>query len=370
MSRIIRMLTAATAVGGLALSGLVMAGAASASTPGTTGPGSWSFDPGNGSNAIQVPTTLAPVTSTSTAYQAQVQQPINADGSSVFNHKSSTIPVQFKVQKQTVTTTKTTTTDGVYPDTLKSDGTVPYNNVVLTPPPGTTVSQISNLTADFTWQAGNNQQGSLRWSIGTPDGNVFVYYGDLSSTFQTGNGGSGENMMTTGEARYEGNGSFVGMPEYDTLADLLNRPAPAGTIGNEPVSFIALVVDSGTGQTVKLSDVQITDNAGTSEYVPGTVPGSTTTSTTTGPLVTDNSAPAWISITKTSGATPAGAIDESTLTSTQGDSGGQYRQVDSKYMYNLPVNDLPDPSATYTVGVSFHSDGSSPVPNTVKFGLK
>ena len=86
--------------------------------------------------------------------------------------------------------------------------------------------------------------------------------------------------------------------------------------------------------------------------------------------VADNSRPAWISITRNSGATPAGSIDESTLTSTRGDSGGQFRQVDSKYMYNSPVNDLQDKSATYTVGVSFNPDGSSPIANTVNFGLK
>lgn len=39
-------------------------------------------------------------------------------------------------------------------------------------------------------------------------------------------------------------------------------------------------------------------------------------------------------------------------------------------MYNLPVNDLGDPTASYTVGVSFNSDGSSPVANTANFGLK
>src|SRR6516164_3508725 len=54
MSRAIRMLAAATAVGGLALSGLLTAGAASASIhgSGTHGPGSWSFHPDTGSHAI------------------------------------------------------------------------------------------------------------------------------------------------------------------------------------------------------------------------------------------------------------------------------------------------------------------------------
>src|SRR5215470_8099831 len=48
MSRAIRMLVAATAVGGLALSGLITAGAASAAVNGlgTHGPGSWHVAPG------------------------------------------------------------------------------------------------------------------------------------------------------------------------------------------------------------------------------------------------------------------------------------------------------------------------------------
>ena len=54
MSRAIRMLAAATVVGGLALSGLMTAGAASASIhgSGTHGPGSWHFHPDTGSPAV------------------------------------------------------------------------------------------------------------------------------------------------------------------------------------------------------------------------------------------------------------------------------------------------------------------------------
>ena len=54
MSRAIRMLVAATAVGGLALSGLMTAGAASASITGagTHGPSSWYMAPDTGSHAI------------------------------------------------------------------------------------------------------------------------------------------------------------------------------------------------------------------------------------------------------------------------------------------------------------------------------
>jgi hypothetical protein len=141
---------------------------------------------------------------------------------------------------------------------------------------------------------------------------------------------------------------------YDTWAHALTLA------GSQPVQDAALVLDGGwsnpTGQVVNLSTA--------------TVDGDSFTMPTATSGVVDNSAPAWISVTKFNGATPIGPIDESTLTSTQGDVGGQFRQVDSMYMYNLPVNDLTDKTATYQVGVSFHSDGSSPVANTVTFGLK
>jgi hypothetical protein len=92
-----------------------------------------------------------------------------------------------------------------------------------------------------------------------------------------------------------------------------------------------------------------------------TMPGTVTTQT--------NTAPAWIYLDKTSGVTTA-PIDETTLTSTQGDSGGQFRQVDGKYIYNLPVNDLQGASGDiWKVGVSFTKNGS-PVPSTAKFALK
>jgi hypothetical protein len=385
MRKSARLIALAAAAGTGAMM-LLSAGAASASPgPGTYGPGSWFFDQGDGTNAIQLPHTSTS-TSTATIYHAQVQQPINADGSSIFTAKSRTIPVKFQVQKQDVITTTTTTTPAVYPDTLSSlNGTIypgigSYGALSVSVPTGTTVSQVSNLTASFHWLQGHDWAGSLRWQIDTPDGQVYVYYGDPTAYTQEGgiatNGYSGTNMITQAtDARTEGFGGFTrtaSQPQYDSLANMMARSAPAGTIGQEPVTGIDLVVDSGFAgtQQVQLSDVQITDNQGTSEYVPGTIAGSTTNSTSTGPLVTDNSAPAWLSITKTSGSTPAGSVDEATLTSTQGDTGGQFRQVDSMYMYNLPVNDLTDKSATYTVGVSFHSDGSSPVANTVTFGLK
>ena len=57
-------------------------------------------------------------------------------------------------------------------------------------------------------------------------------------------------------------------------------------------------------------------------YTPGTIPGGASTTSTTSPWVSTNSDPAWVSLYKTSGATPSQVVDEN-LVDTQGDSGGQ-----------------------------------------------
>jgi hypothetical protein len=341
MSRIVRMLVAATAAGGLGVFGLMTAGAASA---GTYTSGAW--------------TLTAPSTDT---YSAQVQQPINANGSSVFNHKSSTIPVQFKV-----TDTRSFAFESIV---TGSSGITPtsdngFSVASFTTPSGLTVGAIGNLTADFTWLDGTyNHSGGFRWSIVTPDGNIFVDYGDASTSLQGGTAGSGVNMTTLTDNRVEGAQLGHSSPFYDTWANVLAASAPGGTgtIADEPVSEVDLVVDGGWGgdQVLNLTDATVGYTGGSSMFA---MPASITTQT--------NSAPAYLYLLKNSDATPPAQIDETTLTSTQGDSGGQFRQVDGKYIYNLPVSNLPDKTASYTVGISFNPDGSSPVPATVMFGLK
>jgi hypothetical protein len=369
VTRIIRMLTAVTAAGGLALLGLMTAGAASAGTnpngPGTYGAGSWFFDPGTGSNAIQVPTTLPPATSTSTVYQAQVQQPINPNGSSVWPAKKGVIPVQFNLQQATDTKTTTTTTPGVYPGLLDSEnsGSPAYGTLSFTPPSGTTVAGISNLTAEFSWMAGTDHTGSMRWSIQTSAGTFYVYYGDNCPFCQTGTSGSDVNMTTMSDQRVEtpetGPGQFV------TWSDLIH-----GTNGvnasdaSATVSEIDLVVDAGYAgtQQVNLTDVQITDNAGTSEYVPGTVPGSTSTSDSVGPWTSTTTPNMYIDVVKTSG-NDQGTVDETTYTGV-GDTGGQFSVVDSKYKYNLSSDGLSG-AGTYNVYMDPSPAHSSPITNTL-----
>jgi len=315
-------------------SAAVLAGSAAMAAPamaGTYHQGSWSLD--------------APSTDSRTA---QVLQPINANGTSVFSAKSRTIPVQYKV-----TDTQSFTFESLNPSDPSYQTSGPGENdssdVAWTPPAGTTVSGITDLEAVASFTTGDNGGGALRWSIHTPIGNIFVYYGTYPN-FQDSLVQSGNLIANTSELRVD-TSQLPGGTFYDTWQHALVLA------GNQPVGYAALVLDAGwsnpAGQVMDLTSATVNGDT-------FTMPGSVTTS--------DNSAPAWLSLFKTSGATPAQVVDEG-LISTQGDTGGQFRQVDGKYIYNLPVSNLPDPSASYTVGISFSSDGSSPV-GVVPFGTK
>ena len=368
MSRTIRMLVAATAAGGLALTGLLtLAGAASAATAGTTGPGSWFFDQGDGNNAIVTTGGGTP----STKYQAQIQQPINADASSVWPAKKGVIPVQFQLQQATCTPGSST----LYPDTLTSlqgvsyPGLGSYGNLSWTPPSGSglTVGQITNLTANFTWLQGQNHTGSMYWIINTPDGNVWIYYGDIAGTgVYTGTSGTGANMinLALGSARAEA--SQLGhSPQYDTLANILAAAPASGsvpTIGQEPVNWIGLAVDEGSAgtQQVQLTStspaVDIGTAAGDSTYTPGTVsssPSCTAWTNTTTPSM-------YIDIAQGSSADP-GTVDETSYTGV-GDTSGQFAVVDGKYKYNLS-NSLA--AGTYNIWMTPDTDADRiPVTNS------
>jgi hypothetical protein len=307
-------------------------GAASAASAGTYTSGAWT---------LQAPST--------DSFSAQVQQPINADGSSVFSHKSSTIPVQFKV-----TDTQGFTFESLNPSDpnylTSGNGENDYSALSYTPPAGTTVSGIIDLEAAATFTAGSNGGGALRWSVNTPIGNIFVYYG-TGPGFTDNLVQSGNLIANTSDVRVD-TSQLPGGTFYDTWAHALTLA------GSQPVGYTALVLDGGwsnpAGQVMNLTSATVNGNA-------FTMPGTITTQT--------NTAPAWIYLDKTSGVTTA-PIDETTLTSTQGDSGGQFRQVDGKYIYNLPVNDLQGASGDiWKVGISLTQNGS-PIPSTVKFALK
>ena len=330
-----------------------LAGTAAVAAPamaGTYSQGSWNLDAPGG-----------------TTYTAQVQQPVNADGSSVFSAKNRTIPVKYKVTAQSKFAFESVTNrpwggdSGVTPDTSASNHT-DWSYLGYTVPNGTTVKDITNLTANFNWTYGENHGGGFRWQIGTPSGNIMVDYGDASDSLQGDTAGSGVNMVNSPLASQQRDESNqVGGTMYTSWQYVLDH------FGDLQVNSVALIVDGGWGagplgahdQVLDLSTVTVGLASGSSTF---TWPAATAGQT-------DNSQPAWIYLYKSNGSTPAAQIDEELLTSTQGDTGGQFRQIDSMYMYNLPVSNLPDKAATYQVGLSFHPDGSDPV-GVVPFGLK
>ena len=358
---------AAAVFGGTGLA-LVLAGAttASAATPLV---GTWSRD--LPCSTTQAQTVHAPVVSTGHKYRAQVQQPINPDNTSIWPAKRGVIPVQFKVT-DTPTTTTSTTTDTVttehcafqsLADGSGHDGHDGYSYLGFVPSAPMTVNDITNLSANFTWLSGENHGGGLRFVLNTPNGQIQVYYGDASNSLQGGTDGSGANMIATGENRVEVAPQFNKPgPLYDTWANV------KALYRSLPVNDLALLVDAGWGgtQVLDVSSVSVNDNTKLSPLADAT---STSSSTVTsnpvyGTPVQTNAPAATLRLDRTAG-TSVGTIDESLVTSAQGDSGGNFRQVDSKYIYNLDVAGLG--VGTYAAHIVI---GGTVVETPGVFGLK
>jgi hypothetical protein len=276
-----------------------------------------------------------------TLYSVQVNQPVNADGSSVFK-SNGVIPLQF------------TLSTGIGPVVFESIGsnnpTVTaddYSVLSFSPTLPTLVSQITTLKANYAFATGNCHGGSLRWSVATAAGNLFIYYGSLPNfTDCTTVSQSGLNMIGMSDLRYD-TGQFTGGSSYDTYSHAMSL------IGNQTVKYVALVIESGWGgdQIVTLTS--------------GTVNDDTWTPSPTGNLAqTCALPPANIKITKTSGFDP-GAVDE--VSSVQpNDNNLQFRVMNCKYMYNLAANSLSG-TGTYKVEALINNVAAS---GNATFGLK
>ena len=241
--------------------------------------------------------------------------------------KSSTIPVQFKVTKSSSFAFESVIKgdSGVTP-VASGDRENDFSVLHYDTPAGLTVGDITNLTANFNWTYGENHSGGFRWQVEVtaPDGtqkNIMVDYGDASNALQSDTAGSGINMVNSALASQNRDESQqVGGTLYTPWSYVTSN------FGSLPVVGIDLVVDGGWGTsndaslTTQTQDQVINLSTATVGYTGGTSTFSWPAPTSG---VVDNSTPAWISLTKTSGTTPACFIHESTLTSTQGDSGGQ-----------------------------------------------
>jgi hypothetical protein len=243
-------------------------------------------------------------------------------------------------------------------------------------PAGTTVKDISKVQAGFNWQQGASVGGSLRWDIGTEYGDIHVYYGDSHNW--TGQGGSGVNLMDATDDRFDDGNLSVGGTFYNTKAELLQK------VGDAKVNNVSLVVDScwkNGNQRLDIDYVTVGINSADStkndplasktsikqdkvegdwvagaptngpwsvidvqegEWVDGP-PESivygpwTEVSSTAG--VQTNEPPAKLVVKKFNDGVQTEVLSE-TLTSAQADVGGNFRQVDHKYIYNLEASTL------------------------------
>jgi hypothetical protein len=350
-----------TALVGVVAAGLMLmsAGAASAAPSSVTEfdnitlGDSWWLE-----SSTEITTDVTTTTSTESqttpgSYKAQVQQPINPDGTSTWPAKRGVIPVQFKltksdtVQRKTDTTTTTTVTKVPSFKSIGSDSESHNDWAALThvPPSGTTVASLTDIRSDFDWLNGStNHTGSLRWVISTPAGNIDAYYGSLPNFTDNGGPGSGDNLIAQTDARFDPpGGEWV-----KTWNDIV------GTYGTQPVLSVYLVVDAGDqeldlhGATVNGSHKDVLDSyTGGHDTVeawsPGqpdvvTVPGTWETISTSAGVQT-NAVPAKIVVIKSPNDPTPIDVSES-LSSAQDDTSGYFRQIDGKYMYNLKAETL------------------------------
>ncbi len=249
------------------------------------------------------------------SYSAQSQQPINSANTSNWSAKSKgAIPVKFALSTQPG--------PPVF-ESIGSDADTAndYSFLSFAPNPGLTFGQIHRVKADYSFTLGNCHGGSLRWQIGTAAGNLFIYYGDLPNfTDCTTNSQSGVNMIGLSDARYDT--SQLGGTFYDTYAHALSL------IGGAPITYAALVLDSGWGGDQRLtpSNVNVNDNT----FVPET--GSPTPTC-------DLSPTAYVEVSELS-PNANGSINEEPVQASLDDSGDIYRVVDCMYMYNLSIPSL------------------------------
>lgn len=301
-------------------------------------------------------------TATSTAYQAKVRAPINADGTSNFPKKRGVIPVQFDLESATRTVVTTTTTTGparfesILSDVESSND---YSFLSFTPSSGPMLADVNELVANYDFTDGNCGGGSLRWSLavdtdgnGTANGSIWIYFGDMPNFIDCDAGASqsGDNLVGNADARFDA--SQLGGPTYGTYADML------ALYGNDAVLRASLVLDSGWtasgDQVVDLSGASFDGNDWT-PLATGTTSVVTSDTTTTFAKTCDlpQARLKW----QKNDPTPDGGINEVESIQPK-DSGEFFRNVDCKYIYNLDVSSL-DPNAatrggTYYVWVNIN----------------
>jgi hypothetical protein len=306
----------------------------SASTIVTTPNGTWTASPGQ-----------------STTYQASVQQPINADGTSNFKaNGKAVIPVKFGLASGT----------GAFVfESIFSDGATSndFSFLSWTSTPPLTFAGIVELSAVYAFTDGDCAGGSLRWTVRLNDGgtnrNLDIHYqpgadgiGQQTCAANT----SGQNLIGSLDTIYvTQNFNSTHPGAFDSAYNTTYADA-VDELGSLPVVSATLIVDSGWGangdQVVDLTSATVAAG-GSTPYSETFTPQPASAMTSTCP--TD---PASITINKVDGA-PSGDVNEPLSIQPQ-DNNGLFRIVDCKYMYNLATSALSG-VGTYTVKATIGS---------------
>jgi hypothetical protein len=272
-----------------------------------------------------------------TVYESAVQQPINADGSSVFRSSgNNVIPVKFSLASGTGAF--------VFESMASSES---YSWLKFTSSGPMTFADITTLSANYGFATGNCHGGALRWTVSTSEGSFDLFYGALPNFTDCmgSNLQSGVNMLATGDARFDL--TRVGGTYYDTYANAVVL------VGDAVIQQASLILDGGWGgdQKVNLTSATVNDNTYTA---PSAAP----------PAPTCDLPEATIRVTRTDGASQ-GLINEP-VSVQPGDDNSMFRVANCIYMYNLRASSLSG-AGTYKVEVLI--DGT-PASNPATFKLR
>jgi hypothetical protein len=243
--------------------------------------------------------------------------PLGKDKS--LNCSRNVIPVKFKLDESAGSEDLVLVSDM----TAGGDPADDFSLLTLDTAEGLTVSQLTNLTAVYEVVDGNCGGGSLRWSIDTTAGNVWVYYG-VAPTFTDCDGAesqSGVNLLSLDDARVDSSQVYPGTQVNTWDAFVAANPDLA-------VESVSLVADGGWSQpdgiqSFSIASATVNDNTFTGDSAECDLPDAT------------------IRLTGANG-------EEVTARSVQtDDDDAAFREDDCQYIYNL-VNPGP---GTYTVEI-------------------
>jgi hypothetical protein len=260
--------------------------------------------------------------------------PLGKDKS--LNCSRNVIPVKFKLDDVAGSDDLLLISD----TTLGGDPTDDFSFLMLDTAEGLTVSDLTNLTAVYEVIDGNCGGGSLRWSIDTTAGNVFVYYG-AAPAFTDCDGAEGEsgvNLLSLDDARVDSAQVYPGTQVNTWDAFVAANP-------DLEVESVSLVADGGWSQpdgiqSFSIASATVNDNTFTGDSTECDLPDATI---------------------RLTGANGQEIVARSVQTN---DDDAAFRDDDCQYIYNL-VNPGP---GTYTVDILVNGEVIGSATFTVSCG--